>query len=227
MKLTKLPGGQTIATIEGDTHIGKWAIESGRLDHDQNTLPLLMPFIPEGGTVVDVGAYIGDHTVFYADCVGHSGAVYAMEPNRDAYECLVYNVHTSTQTRPMNCAASNSHEPIEMHPAENAGAAYATPGGTIPAIQIDSLCLTRCDFIKIDCEGMEPMALQGAQKTIMEHRPIMLIEVNEGALNRQGFNAGTIFAILKHYGYAYRNIYDDQPMTGPQYDILCAPLPRS
>lgn len=224
MILTTLPSGRTIATIEGDTHIGRWVIESGRLDHDQNMLPILKPLLPEGGTVIDVGAFIGDHTIFYAECVGRSGKVYAMEPNPEAFKCLCFNLKWSAQTRPMNCAASNNHEPIEIHLDANGGAAYATAGGTIPAVQIDSLLLDACHFIKLDCEGMEPLALHGARETIMKHRPTLLIEVNEGALARQGFNGETIFAILKHYGYKARNVYEEQPMEGPQYDILCLPL---
>lgn len=227
MKLTKLPSGQTIATIEGDTHIGKWVLESGRLDHDQNTLPLLAPLIPPGGTVVDVGAYIGDHTVFYAAQVSEAGSVFAFEPNPEAFKCLAFNVQHLQQVKPLNVGASNKAHEIGLSIDTNGGATYATETGNIPCITIDSLNLSACHFIKLDCEGMEPLALHGARETIMAHRPAMLIEVNEGALNRQGFNAGTIFAVLKHYGYACRNIYADQPMTGPQYDILCAPLPHS
>lgn len=226
MILTKLPSGQTIATIEGDTHIGKWAIESGRLDHDQNMLPLLAPLIPKGGTVIDVGAYIGDHTVFYAECVGPDGMVVAMEPNPPAFECLQHNVRAMDQVFCIHRGASNGDDKtMSIHHTGNAGAAYGKDGGDILCRTIDGLGVKACHFIKLDCEGMEPMAMQGAQQVIMTHRPVMLIEVNEGALNRQGFNAGTIFAILKHYGYAYRNIYAEQPMEGDQYDILCVPIP--
>ena len=38
MKLTK----QGIAIIEEDTHICKWEKEAGRLDHDQNMMPLIV-----------------------------------------------------------------------------------------------------------------------------------------------------------------------------------------
>ena len=227
MILTALPNGNTIATIEGDTHIGKWAIESGRLDHDQNTLPLLAPLIPPGGTVVDVGAYIGDHTVFYAARVADAGSVFAFEPNPEAFKCLAFNVRHLSQVKPLNVGASNKAHEIGLAIDTNGGAAHATSEGNIPCITIDSLNLSACHFIKLDCEGMEPLALHGARETIMTHRPSMLIEVNEGALTRQGFNPATIFAILKHYGYAYRNIYEAQPMEGDQYDILCLPIPSA
>lgn len=221
MKLTALPSGKTIATIEGDTHIGKWAIESGRLDHDQNMLPLLKPFIPEGGTVIDVGAYIGDHTVFYADCVGENGTVIAIEPNEAAYDCLIYNTHELEQVVRFHAAASNGQNGVKLHPDANAGATYATDGGEIRCVTIDDLRLTRCNFIKFDCEGMEPVAIVGAWETIKAHLPSMLIEINEGALMRQNRTTSVIFGMLDELGYTCRNIYANQPMKGDQYDIIC------
>jgi FkbM family methyltransferase len=223
MTLTTLPNGTTIATIEGDTHIGKWAIEAGRLDHDQNMLPLLKKHIPKGGTVIDVGAYIGDHTVFYADRVGATGTVIAMEPSPEAFACLHYNTKHLPQVIKHNAGASDTPHTIGMAKDTNAGASYATPDGGIPCITIDGMGLDRLDFLKMDCEGMEVRALQGAIKTITTHRPVMLIEVNDGALNRQGTTAKHLIAFARSMGYICRNVYTSQSMEGPQYDIICIP----
>ena len=51
-----LPNG--IAVIEGDSHISMWVEQSGRLDHDTYALPIILDHIPEGGIVVDGGAFI-------------------------------------------------------------------------------------------------------------------------------------------------------------------------
>lgn len=223
MTITTLPSGKTIATIPGDTHIGKWAIEAGRLDHDQNTLPLLRPYIPEGGTVIDVGAYIGDHTVFYASCTGDMGNVFAFEPNPEAFECLRYNTADIACVSAYNVGASDSIHTIGISPSSNGGASHAIPEGEVPCIPIDELHIERCDFIKLDCEGMEPRAMAGMAKTVARCRPVMLIEVNEAALLRQGFSPEHIFRHLREWGYICRNIYATQPMTGAQFDILCIP----
>lgn len=223
MNLTTFHNGTTVATITGDTHIGPWVIESQRLDHDQNMLPLLRKYIPEGGLVVDIGAYIGDHTVFYAECVGPQGAVIAMEPNPEAFECLKYNTSTTTNVYPFQVAASDKPGHIGLATDTNAGATHATKGTDIQCADIDSMGLTRCDFMKFDCEGMEPQALYGALQTINKYRPVLLIEINYQALNRQGTSAKVIFDILDSIGYNYRNIYLSQLMNGDQYDILCEP----
>ncbi len=175
MKLTTLPSGKIIATIEGDTHISKWAIEAGRLDHDQNTLPLLAPYIPKGGTVVDAGAFIGDHTVFYADRVGPAGQVLAFEPNFAAFECLHHNV----QWMPVTChhaGLSDATSTAAIATDINAGASHLTDGKGCALLALDSLNLQRLDFFKLDVEGFEVRALRGAKDTIHRCRPVMLIE---------------------------------------------------
>jgi FkbM family methyltransferase len=223
MKITKLPSGKTIATIDGDTHIGKWAIESGRLDHDQNMLPLLSPYIPKGGTVLDIGAYIGDHTVFYAERVGERGIVFAFEPNPKAFACLHHNASQYPQVSYYNVGASDRQHSIGIAIDANAGASHAIAEGNIPCVAIDSLNIPSCQFVKLDCEGMEPLAMRGMSDTVSRCRPVMLIEVNAHALERQGFTPRHIFAILKEWGYAWRNIYGEQEAEGHQFDILCTP----
>lgn len=213
-----LPNG--IAVIDGDTHISKWVEQTGRLDHDQNVLPLLTKHIPKGGTVVDIGAFIGDHTLHYANCVGITGSVVALEPNPVAFACLAHNMSAHKQVTCLNVGASDSSHTIGIEADANAGATYANAEGAIPCLPLDSLYLAACHFIKMDCEGYEVRALHGAFHTILMHKPVLLIEVNEGALARQGKRPADIFEILDECGYQYRNIYPNTPMEGDQYDIL-------
>lgn len=215
-----IPNG--IAVIEGDTHISKWVEQSGRLDHDQNMLPLLDEFIKEGDTVVDCGAFIGDHTKYYLDRVGKTGMIYAFEPNPEAFACLCHNIN-SDRANLYEAALSDAPSNIGIAKDANAGASHCIPNGSIVCVPLDNLSglLHRCDFIKMDCEGMEPLALKGAAGILHFHRPTMLIEVNEAALARQGFTPKDITDILDRFGYTYRNIYAEQRMSGPQYDIIC------
>lgn len=214
-----LPNG--IAVIEGDTHISKWVEQSRRLDHDQNVLPRLTKHIPKGGMVVDIGAFIGDHTLHYANCVGPTGSVIAMEPNPVAFECLAHNMAAHKHVTCLNVGASDGEHLSGYVSSANAGAGYAIgDNGDMHMIRLDDLGLTSCDFIKLDCEGFEVRAIDGAFNTIRHFRPTMMIEVNEGALNRQGLSSKDLFDVLEMHGYDYCNIYEGQPMSGPQYDIL-------
>ena len=223
MKITQLKG-RSVATIENDTHISRWVLDSGRLDHDQNALPLLAPYIHKGFTVVDVGAFIGDHTEYYVNRVGRTGKVYAFEPNPPAFECLKYNMDRYPNVAVLNVGASDRSHGMALATDPNMGASHAVEGDALKCITIDSLELPECHFIKIDCEGMEIKALDGARDTIAKHRPTMLIEVNRGALKRQGASAEALFMWLDVHGYTYRNIYKGQGLTDEQLDILCVPI---
>ena len=68
--------------IEGGSHTDAWAEMAGRLDHDQNSLPMIMPYIPIGGVAVDGGSYTGDWTIAMLEQVGPAGQVHAFEPNK-------------------------------------------------------------------------------------------------------------------------------------------------
>lgn len=224
MKLHTLLNGQQVAVIETDTHISKWVIQSDRLDHDQNMLPLLDPYIHKGFTVVDIGAYIGDHTEYYVKRVGRLGKVFAFEPNPIAFECLHYNMNKHHNVATWQLGISDAAHGISLLADPNAGATHAIEGNDIQCITLDSLELPECHFIKMDCEGMELRALEGSKNTIAKHSPVMLLEINQGALVRQGFDSSDVFNWLIDNGYCYRNIYKEQGLTDAQFDILCEPL---
>lgn len=220
MKITK----KGIAIIESDTHICKWIEESGRLDHDQNMLPYLAKYIRKGDTVIDIGAYVGDHTIFYSRAVGNLGKVLAFEPNKEAFECLTHNLKEQKNTICFNLAIGEKVDRISIDDScVNKGMAHAVSGNDIEVMPLDLVSIDRLDFMKIDCEGFELQVLIGGEKTIKEHQPVMLIEINDATLNRYGINRQQIFDKLTEFGYIYRNVYKEQSINEAQIDILCIP----
>ena len=216
MKITD----KNIAIIEDDTHISYWVEESGRLDHDNYALPIILEHINPGNTVVDAGAFIGDHTIAYCNAVGPTGEVYAFEPNTKAYECLEYNCKTA---KTYNLGLSNKAETVYYSEDKNAGAGRilrdVTTSTQIKTITLDSLKLKALDFLKIDVEGYEVGVLEGAALTITKYRPKMWIEINAGALAQQGKTATDIESFLSNLNYTYTAY----PEVGDQYDLLCIP----
>jgi len=216
MKVTN----QNIAILEDDTHISHWVEESGRLDHDRYALPIILQHIKPGDTVVDAGAFIGDHTIAYCNAVGESGHVHAFEPNIKAYECLEYNCKSA---KTYNLGLSNFAETVYYSEDKNAGAGRLlrdTPTEIqIKTITLDSLQLSALDFLKIDVEGYEVGVLEGAALTIKKYRPKMWIEINVSALDQQGKTARDIENFLTELNYTYAAF----PEIGEQYDLLCIP----
>lgn len=212
--------------IEGDSHIGAWVQQAGRLDHDQNALPLILKHIKVGDVVVDGGAFIGDHTVAYAKAVGESGKVYAFEPNREAFDCLAYNTGKLPQVVARTWGLSDALHDVGFVPNENAGASHFQVTGENDAgmDMLDFLRLDQCNLIKLDIEGFEVRALKGAAKTIKRCRPVLVVEVNEGALNRQGTTGAKLLDLIHEYGYRIENLYPKQPLSGAQFDVIGRPL---
>ena len=60
-------------------HYGEWA---------QCEMDLLRLFIRPGHWILDVGANIGAHTLFFSSAVGGEGRVYAFEPLRGMFHNL-------------------------------------------------------------------------------------------------------------------------------------------
>jgi len=212
-----------IALIKGDTHISKWVKELGKLDHDDNALPIIMREIKAGSVVFDLGAFIGDHSIRYAN----KSHVIAFEPNPIAFECLVHNMKNKGVTC-HNFALSDKVERYNVViPNDNYGMAYIEPkeDGEFVTSTVDQYVNEYGvvpDFIKCDVEGNEVKVLLGAAETIKKHHPKLVLEVNEGALERAGTSRKELFDLLDSYGYIYRDLYN-KPINSLsiQFDIIC------
>ena len=81
--------GEMIFNVH-DQHIGRSLDLYG--EWAESELELLGLFIKPGDLVVDVGANIGTHTVFFAQRAGAAGQVYALEPQRIVFQSLCANL---------------------------------------------------------------------------------------------------------------------------------------
>lgn len=214
-----------IAIVETDTHIGRWIQESGRIDHDLTVQDHILPMFKPDWWVIDVGADVGSHTVAYARAAGR---VLAFEPNREEFACLVYNCRHSLNVTCFPLALSSCRDMRSLMTCENVGAGYLDPyaQGPILCMPLDAIPLVRLDFLKIDVEGYEPKVLRGAYETIRQFKPIILMEMNAGALARYDCDYKGVFYDLSYLGYQWRSFAQDcDLMNTPQYDLLATPKP--
>lgn len=215
-----------IAIIERDTHLSKWVVEHNRLDFDINALPTYLPYFPKNGTLINIGANIGCYAYAFKDI---ASKIICFEPNEEAFECLEYNLakypnvelhKIAISDKISNCTINNDSDNVGMaYIEENNGCAPFL----ISVRYLDFYELDSCDFILMDCEGFELKALIGAKETINKFRPIMVIEINDATLSRQGISRNDIFAWLQENNYIYRNIYENQGLNDSQLDIICTP----
>lgn len=214
-----LPNGQWI--IADDTHLSAWARQKGTIITDPWVFKFLAPYVADARVIWDIGACIGDHTLQY---LKWGADVVAFEPNPQAFACLVNNCPDAICH---NVAASREAGALRFTQLDNAGASRIHPDGewTVPALALDDMpALPAPGFVKIDCEGWEPNVITGMAGTITRHKPVIFIEINEGALNANGFTGEGLRDLVKSLGYRTEILYPSKAKPGdPQFDCLFIP----
>jgi FkbM family methyltransferase len=135
------------------------------------------------GTALDVGAYIGLVSTYLARKFAR---VISFEAVPSTFGLLARNTAELPNVTPMNVAVGRetgelffSHYPKHGQLSHVSGS-NDHPGtvriGPVPVATIDSLNLDEVSFIKIDVEGHELPVVQGAAKTILRCRPLIMIE---------------------------------------------------
>lgn len=167
---------------------GIWCALTG-LEYE-NELPTLLRFLRPGQVFVDIGANIGAYTIRAARKVAPSGHVFAFEPvlaNRRRLEAgLVANGIANVHVVPAAVGDANCAVIIHDGGRESSASLTHQTGNSceVPMVTLDSFvrdhALPCVDWIKMDIEGCEPMALDGMRDVISRFRPCFLFENHEG-----------------------------------------------
>lgn len=187
-----------------DRYIGKSLELYG--EFSEGEIDLFRQIVPSGAVVVEVGANIGTHTLFFARQVGHAGAVVAFEPQRIVFQCLcanmAFNNVTNVQCRQQAVGAAPGEirvPALDPSREENYGGLSLEGwqrGEPTPLVTIDGLNLGGCALIKIDVEGMERAVLEGAAQTIARWLPVLYVE------NDRREKAADLVRTIDAFGYA-------------------------
>lgn len=138
-----------------------------------------------GDTVLDIGAFMGETSLWFAREVGPEGRVVAFEPVTSLARRCVENVERNTalamaEIRVENVAVGAQSGKCTVSGRGDAGDSVTLgSGGLVSMISVDDYVqqtrLGQVDFIKMDIEGMEREALEGANETIRDFRPKLAI----------------------------------------------------
>jgi FkbM family methyltransferase len=157
-------------------------------EFSEREVQLFQQIVRPGDVVLDVGANIGAHTLFFAQAAGFQGQVFAFEPQRIVFQTLCANMalNSIANTYCYNVALGDHPGSVKVPAANyfmdnNFGGISLdlnpdAVGETVDMITLDSLPLSACRLIKIDVEGMEKAVLEGARATIERHKPILYVE---------------------------------------------------
>ena len=183
---TKKTEDGTVLYNPNDTYVGKSIKLYGRYQLEE--IKVFDKYVQEGDTVLDIGANIGTHTLWFANKVGESGFVMAFEPQRLIFQTLCANMalnsikHVDCKQLGVGFSKRLVTVPVLDPLKENNFGGLSIDGHSegepVAICRVDDIGLSRCDFIKMDVEGMEPEALQGAMNTIVKCRPVLYIELD-------------------------------------------------
>ncbi|MBA2661998.1 MAG: FkbM family methyltransferase [Bradymonadaceae bacterium] len=205
-------------------HMGSQIFWRGYYSEPQ--LQFLAHMLESDHSFIDVGANHGEFTVFAAKRLPR-GRVVAFEPTSRLFERLTANVaHNAFENvvlkqQGLSAEAgiatiySSTHKYADgtfnsglpsLFPEANRANVVETIELTTLDQAVEEVGLSRLDIIKMDIEGAEMAALQGAAKTLSAFRPTIILEVNQSTCMSAGYTMQALLGSIEPYGYKFFRI---------------------
>ncbi len=171
-------------------------------------LTFVETWVGKGAAIVEVGAYVGNHVVYYSHFM-QPRSILVLEPNPEAIALLRKNLKANAVTRAdlsqlgIGVAALVANFDLVGAGVGNLGATRLVhaAAGEVRSAPLDALVAGKVDFIKIDVEGMELEVLTGAARVIAKSQPKIMIEVFRQQIPR-------FEAWLRQYRYGVAHQFD-------------------
>ncbi len=204
---------------------------------------LVEQFVPVHRDVLDIGANIGFFTIKIAKHL-KQGRVIAVEPTRNALLRLKDNIlrnGVSDKVLIFEGVATDreGHESInfiegnEEYSTLGVLSHPSVSGETTETHQVDAATLDLLakrhgldpGFLKVDVEGAEHLVFGGAAETLKKHRPIILSELCDPLLRKNGSSAAAVISLIEAASY---DVYDAEdpdraPGDDPYGNVICFP----
>lgn len=174
-------------------------------------LEKIRKYINCGSFVLDAGANIGNHTVYFSKICG-AKKVYAYEPLKPVYDMLCKNVElnniNNVECHNIALGERSGRASIEEFHSSNLGGTSfkEDTNGKFVLTSLDEQSFENLDFCKIDVEGHQLKLLKGAEKTLAKFKPALWIEM----LSTENFGKNDLEELIKpkklleEYGYVLK-----------------------
>lgn len=173
------------------------------------TTSLVKEALRTGMIVLDIGAHVGYFTLLAASNVEAAGKVFAFEPDERHVKLLQRNVQAND--------ASNVTV-IPRAVSDTTGRCKLRVNSCSPEVSLETVRLDdffppgqrRVDFVKMDIDGAEPVALAGMEGLLSESPEMqMLVEYDPWQHEVQGRSPGDFLCQLEHLGFRPRLAIDE------------------
>ena len=185
--------------------------------YDYNEMNFVLRYLRAKDSFLDIGANVGVYSLLAASKI-KQGNVYSFEVLPKNFQRLQENIQLNNLERVKlyQVAVSDRSGAIELNLADGDSMAFITDKTSEKTISVKAdtidnlLCNENLDNLtlaKIDIEGAEILALQGASRLLKNHLPkVWIMEVN-GRVSNFEHNKDGVVELLKSYGYQFYNYY--------------------
>ena len=168
-----------------DMHFSRHLLQYPGTTYQQSTIDAAYNFVKKFDNVIDVGGNVGLHTVRFSQKFKN---VHSFEPVTSNFECLKENCKSFTNIVLHNygLGSCNENTVISLPASSDNCGNYSIVDfqsssdelikEEILIKKLDDLQL-EVDLIKIDTQGFEFPVLQGAIKTIVRCKPVIILEI--------------------------------------------------
>ena len=171
-------------------------------------------------TILDIGANVGFLSILFSTAFPDA-TIYAMEPSSINCEYLAHNCKEFPNISIIKKGAYSKRgyariavpdatqrkiEDWNMNTGQLSLYGKGTNRETVELAKIDDL-FDAVDFIKIDVEGAELDVLLGGERILIEHKPILLLELRSDNLSMAGHTVEQVGKHLKRLGYKVSGLF--------------------
>lgn len=208
----------------------KWSISSGfhfiKGHYEEFKTKSFISCIKPGDVIYDIGGHVGYYSILSSVLTGPTGKVFIFEPRPLNITFLKGHLKKNKIKNVSLIEAALSNEKGQRSFDENTGSGtghLATHGNLeVPTISLDEFveekALPAPNFLKMDIEGGETKALEGARKTIEKSRPTLLIATH--GKKEHAF----VLKYLSGYNYHYK-VLNPNAIKGDT-EIIALPLEK-
>ena len=176
------------------------------LKYDRLTFKIINQTLKKDSICVDIGCHLGEILEVMIKKAPHENH-YAFEPLPNFYNKIVNKYKANV----FQLALSNEKGEVEFNYVENSPElsglkrrdylGLKEPKISVIKVKVEKLddiipSSTKIDFIKIDAEGAEYNILLGAKETILNSKPIIVIEFEKGSTEFYGVTPKMMFDLL-------------------------------
>ncbi len=211
-----------------ETPIGKYylpddAMKDGIADamargivFDTEIVELAKQYIKPGTAALDIGGNFGQMAIIFSKFVGENGKVYVFEAQDKVFDYMNRNIKANNCKNVISKdgAVYNVNDKILIFPEPDINAANAygansidpnlKSGREVKTYTIDSMNIQEpISFMKVDIQGSDLFAMQGAKNTILKNKMPIVFEFEQQFQDQFGTSFDDYVNFVNEIGYKF------------------------